>query len=460
MKTQSNRLRDMSNGKFAAIRIALALSILVAALFIPGCQQSAASAIDFGDQALSATIRDAIGKPTGDIHVTDLIELTSLIADNRRIVDLEGIQHCVNLTELFLHNNKIIDITPLSDLTNLTELWLHDNMIVDISSLSDLINLMSLRLSGNRIVNLSALSSLVNLRELSLDSNEIVDISDLSRLSNLTELLIYSNEIIDISSLSKLTKLSQLHLSFNKISNLSPLVNNLGIGAGDRVVLSFNYLDLTPASPDMLDLSTLQDREVDVSYAPQHPDLPTTVVVNFPDPGLEAAIRGAVGRVTGDILDSDLLGLIHLFADNQSIANLEGIQHCADLKSLILFNNQIVDIIPLSELVNLTSLILDNNQIVDIISLSGLINLRTLSLNDNQIVDISALSSLISLRTLSLQSNKIAEIQALASNFGLSVQDWVDIRSNHLDLAPGSLSRLTIGILQDRGVDVEFDPQD
>ena len=50
----------------------------------------------------------------------------------------------------------------------------------------------------------------------------------------------------------------------------------------------------------------------------------SAVVVNFPDPGLEAAIRDAIGQPTGDIHDTDLIGLTSLNADNRGIVNLEG----------------------------------------------------------------------------------------------------------------------------------------
>ena len=72
----------------------------------------------------------------------------------------------------------------------------------------------------------------------------------------------------------------------------------------------------------------------------------SAVVVNFPDPGLEAAIRDAVGKPTGDIHDTNLIGLTSLNANNRDIANLEGIQHCVDLTELDLHNNTWVERFP------------------------------------------------------------------------------------------------------------------
>ena len=76
----------------------------------------------------------------------------------------------------------------------------------------------------------------------------------------------------------------------------------------------------------------------------------SAVVINFPDPGLEAAIRDEIGKQTGDIHDTDLTGLTSLDASERDIANLEGIQHCVDLTYLEMGYNQIHDITALSNL--------------------------------------------------------------------------------------------------------------
>lgn len=127
----------MSGGSLTAIGIALALGFLVAMLSVPGCQRSSAIVVNFPDPGLEAAIRAAIGKPTGDIHDTDLIGLTSLNAGAYGIVNLEGMQHCVDLTEILLEGNEIVDISPLSGLTKLERLYLFVNEIVDIQPLVD-----------------------------------------------------------------------------------------------------------------------------------------------------------------------------------------------------------------------------------------------------------------------------------------------------------------------------------
>lgn len=201
----------------------------------------------------------------------------------------------------------------------------------------------------------------------------------------------------------------------------------------------------------------------------------------FPDPGLQAAIRKAIGKSTGEIRDTDLVGLTRLVAAYRDISNLEGIQHCTDLRYLALDDNEIIDISALSNLNDLTSLSMSDNQIVDISVLSNLTNLTWLYLNTNRIVDISALSGLINLTTLGLQTNKIVDISVLSGltnlamlsisdnefvdirtlvdNSGLGEGDSVDIYLNHLDVSPGSSVMRDIETMQDRGVNVGFWPQ-
>jgi len=227
---------------------------------------------------------------------------------------------------------------------------------------------------------------------------------------------------------------------------------------------------LQPGTPNMLDIEALQRRGVKVSV----------IVVDFPDPALEAAIRNMIRKPTGDILDSDLIGLFSFGVWYYGVANLEGLQHCVDLTELwlyenqivdisplagltnlmelSLFNNQIVDISPLEGLTNLTTLYLHNNQIVDLSALSGLTNLTWLDLHNNEIGDISALSDLINLAELWLNDNEIVDISALVDNAGVGSGDQIDLRYNNLDLTHGSPDMLDIEALQRRGVNVDYTP--
>lgn len=73
----------------------------------------------------------------------------------------------------------------------------------------------------------------------------------------------------------------------------------------------------------------------------------TELPVIFPDPNLEAAIREAIDKPTGDIYPSDLQGLTTFYGWHKDITDLTGLEYCTDLAWLTFRNNQISDISPL-----------------------------------------------------------------------------------------------------------------
>ena len=195
-------------------------------------------------------------------------------------------------------------------------------------------------------------------------------------------------------------------------------------------------------------------------------------VVTFPDPNLEAAIRSAINKPTGDIYQSDLSSLTQLIANYAGIVDLTGLEYCTSLTNLSLAGNQIDnisrlsgltsldwvqlpankigDISPLSGLTGLTWLTLYGNQISDISPLTGLTNLSALGLSSNQITDISAISGLTKLKDLNLDHNQVVSIQPLVNNPGMT-SGVVYLLDNPLDSA--SINTY-IPTLQEKGVTV------
>ena len=172
--------------------------------------------------------------------------------------------------------------------------------------------------------------------------------------------------------------------------------------------------------------------------------------LTFADPNLEAAIRGAIGKPTGTIYQSDLDILVTLNASSSGIKGLTGLEHCTSLKWLDLSNNQIGDISSLAGLTNLVYLELQGNQIGQISPLAGLIDLTWLELHDNQISDISSLASLTRLTTLRLHDNQISDISPLAGLTSLTeLRLWSNQISDISSLASlTNLTELLLGLNQ------------
>ena len=272
-----------------------------------------AATVIFPDAGLRQVIRDAIGRPTGDIDDSDLVDLTNLDGTGKHISNLEGLQYCTDLVTLILEENDISSVAPLAPLTDLAELHLDDNDISSVAPLAGLVKLTYLNVSTNDISDISALALLTNLLEfhawendiasvsvlagmtsltdvslfenlitditplagltnltlLALQSNQIADISPLAALINLTALTLGWNPITDFTVLTGLVNLQFLELEFVRLTDLEPLVLNAGLGAGDGIYIRLNHLCLSPGSADQLDIDTLVARGVTVVHDPQ-----------------------------------------------------------------------------------------------------------------------------------------------------------------------------------------------
>ena len=177
--------------------------------------------VTFPDSRLEAVIRNALDKPTGDIHVSDLAALTVLNGYGQSIANLTGLQYCTGLTNLNLNSNQITDISQLASLTNLTRLDIQGNQITDVSPLSSLVHLTYVELDDNNITDMAPLTALVNLTELDLNYNQIVTIPDISGLTQLQTLYLADNQIQDISNITSLSSsvISSLLLTGDPLGN-------------------------------------------------------------------------------------------------------------------------------------------------------------------------------------------------------------------------------------------------
>ena len=192
--------------------------------------------------------------------------------------------------------------------------------------------------------------------------------------------------------------------------------------------------------------------------APQNIPVTLTITgsdtVTFPDAHLEAAIRGTLGKSTGDITQTDLAGITILSAPYHSISNLSGLEYCTSLSELNLLNNSITDISPLAGCTQLYLLTLTGNQVTDISALASLPALKLVYLGRNQISDVSPLSGLQYLQRVVLFSNQVSDISPLAQNTGIGSGEELDLRTN-------PLSEVSIDTyipqLQSRGVNVLYD---
>ena len=258
---------------------------------------------------------------------------TSLNLSSNQISDLNGLQNLTNLTSLYADKNQFADITPLTDLTKLQFLGIRNNQISNLAPLSNLISLRQLSLSNNLISDISPLENLAAVYDLGLRNNQISNISPLSNLTNLDQLRLQNNRISDLTSLQNLSKLRVLWLYDNQISDITPLVLNSGLGSGDQIYLSNNYLDISPGSQNMTDIDALIARGAIVFYTPQKALSVSAEFSFFPDSQNEGAdvtftdlSTPSTGPIVswawdfGDTNSSTIQNPSHTYADNGTYA--------------------------------------------------------------------------------------------------------------------------------------------
>ena len=295
------------------------------------------------DANLRQAVREKLNLPKNTPLTTLHLErLYDLVILESGIADLQGLEHAVNFHFLHLSNSRIANLTPLAELRSLKTLKLYSNNISDITPLARLISLQELALEGNKISDITPLSNLIALKHLHLHNNQITDLTPLANLTNLEELSIAGNPITDFSPLANFP----------------------------------HFVHLVP------------------------------IFIKIPDPILERAIREKLGLpVEIPLTDVEMQRLWDLVVLESDIANLEGLEHAANLRFLHLSHSRIVDLTPLTNLVSLEVLKLYDNGISDITPLANLRKLKELNLSGNQITDFTPLLGLRNLEVLHVQNN-------------------------------------------------------
>ncbi len=128
--------------------------------------------------------------------------------------------------------------------------------------------------------------------------------------------------------------------------------------------------------------------------------------VYFPDEKFEMAIRQAVNKPTGDILESDLLNLTYLNV-SATYLDIEGIQYFTNLTSLELSGDYIGKTSAITELTGLTSLSVKDSHLSDINFVAGLTGLTSLTIIDCPISDLSDVAELTNLTSLTVNDTAI-----------------------------------------------------
>jgi hypothetical protein len=170
---------------------------------------------------------------------------------------------------------------------------------------------------------------------------------------------------------------------------------------------------------------------------------PEPMIINFPDPHLEAAIREKIDIPDGPISNTDVYNIVNLNISYLDITDMTGLEHFSALTELFCTNNWFaLDLTPLENLTNVRQINLGSNLISDITPLANLTNMTRLGLLVNKISDITPLANLTNVTFLQLEFNDIIDIAPLAN---LTKVTYLTLNDNHITdiTALGNLTNVT-----------------
>lgn len=338
------------------------------------------------DVNLRAVIVEHLGKAAdAEITEAEMLTLRRIIADNRGIRDLTGLEFAKQLERIEFRHNMITDLSPLAGLTQLNNIKLRGNYITDVTPLAELIRVDWLGLEQNRITDLSPLSRLTRLQGIGISGNPVVDVSPLANLTSLQRIDAWQTPISDFSSLAALRVLRWIEYGNDK--SITALPSLTGLKALRRLEIHGCGLS---------DLSAL----------------------------------------------AELTQLQWLELVNNAITDLSPLKDLTNLTHLNLDANLISDVSPLSELTKLNLLYLENNVISDVSPLSTLANLQRLDLRNNAVSDFSPLDDLEGVAV------RMAGNPGFPTNGGPHITGpwlWAIVPGTRLDTRTDFLSRATNG---------------
>ncbi len=229
--------------KFLYLMVALALLLALTACGAPSTETEDSTTeeavteaendiVVFTDPVLESMVREAMGKPEGDITIVEAEAMAELHLDiefqspeEMRIKDITTLKYFVNLEQLELQFHAITDISPLAGLLKLRGLSLGGNQINDITALSGLTELGGLSLFNCAADDYSPLSNLTQIRSLFLEYSTISDLSALSGMKDLERLNLFETQVSDLSPLAVLTNLKSLYIGNCPIEDFTPIAD-------------------------------------------------------------------------------------------------------------------------------------------------------------------------------------------------------------------------------------------
>lgn len=198
-------------------------------------EPSSEPVVVFTDDALEAKVREAMGKPEGDITIAEAeaVERFDFRVEDPgnssvpRIKDISALRCFKNLKSLDLSYHMIEDLSPLAGMKNLEALYIFEaRSVKDYSALAELTNMLDLIITADTFsdADMQYLAGMTNIELLWIQGGEkLTDISVVANFTKLYKLNIENSGISDISSVAGITSLVEVSLRGSQVSDVSPL---------------------------------------------------------------------------------------------------------------------------------------------------------------------------------------------------------------------------------------------
>ncbi|NTS76250.1 hypothetical protein HR060_05155 [Catenovulum sp. SM1970] len=188
---------------------------------------------------LSYSVKSCIKKAYGQDALQNLEQVTKLYCGKQRLTSLAWVEHLPNLETLSVQSNRLVDLSTLSAAPKLLSINIADNKkLVSLDGLENAPLLTEIHCSGcTALTNINAVANNKALKRFSMIRGGLNDISALSELDNLEDLNFFANQIQNVEALANKPSLKHLVLAHNPIQDFSPLYSNTHL---DSVTIGSN----------------------------------------------------------------------------------------------------------------------------------------------------------------------------------------------------------------------------
>ena len=193
-----------------------------------------------------------------------------IVAMNRGIVDVAGIQYFTSIKEIQLGNNKLTSFPRIDNLKSLTVLYLDTNQLTSIPDLRAVTNLGTINVYRNKLDSLPDFSNLTKLKHFLIAGNNLKKMPDFTGCTLLQHIVANDNKISQLPDFTKHLQLDRVLFTNNEFKevdfNLIPTVTEVRFDG-----------NLLTKFPDLRGRTNLTELELDRNYIDSLPDLSSLV---------------------------------------------------------------------------------------------------------------------------------------------------------------------------------------